>query len=71
MIITKEIAFYRKISYKKQDRASRGNLLRFDRTSRDGIVCISLSQYRNISLAVTISRTKMDRGTWNMVIRLI
>ena len=41
------------------------------RSSVEGCASVFLSQYRNISPAVTISRTKMDRGTWNMVIRLI
>lgn len=50
-----------------------GNARKFSTTrSRvEGCASVFPSQYRNISPAVTISRTKMDRGTWNMVIRLI
>lgn len=60
------------ISDKKYNRFS-GNARKFSTTRShvEGCASVFPSQYRNISPAVTISRTKMDRGTWNMVIRLI
>lgn len=60
------------ISEKNYNRFS-GNVRKCSTTRShvEGCASVFLSQFRNISPAVTISRTKMDRGTWNMVIRLI